>query len=262
MLKSSFKYMVALDGSNSSDEAFNVACSMLHKRRDSLFLITAIQTFPVGFGPFENYNTQLENIHRGYLEDYASRCEKLGITYRCILAKGSHVGGLICKAVEDKGIDFLVIGRRGMNRFSRLVAGSTSRYCMESANCNVIVVKGSYTLGECHDSLNKVKQMEEEERKRRMADWTGPTSGGRPDAALIKEAAQQERSGGFFGGVFGGGEGGKVDVTKLEEEERKRRIQEESRNREILEKRAREAALIKEAVREEREGHKGVADRY
>ncbi len=58
------------------------------------------------------------------------------------MSRGSHIGAMICKAVQDKSIDFLVMGRRGMNRFSRLIAGSNSRYCMENADCNVIIVKG------------------------------------------------------------------------------------------------------------------------
>jgi nucleotide-binding universal stress UspA family protein len=136
------KYMVALDGSSNSNDAFNTACHLMSKKRDELFLITCIQTFPLGFGPFENYNTQLENIHRSYLEDYAERCDSLGIKYHCILAKGSHIGGLLCKAVDEKGIDFLIVGRRGMNKFNRILVGSTSRYCVENANCNVIAVKG------------------------------------------------------------------------------------------------------------------------
>lgn len=53
--------------------------------------------------------------------------------YKPILARGSHIGQMICVAAEQKGIDFLVIGRRGMNRFSRLVVGSTSKHVMENA---------------------------------------------------------------------------------------------------------------------------------
>jgi len=216
------KYMVAIDGSTCCEDAFHTACSMLNKTKDTVYLITCVQTFPLGFGPFDNYNKQLEKVHRNYLEDYAERCESHGLKYHCILAKGSHVGGLLCKAVEEKGIDYLVLGRRGMNKFSRIVMGSTSKYCVENANSNVIVVKGSFSLPECHDSLSKVKKMEEKERQRRYKKTMIPVEG------------HESRK----------------DVIQLEEEERKRRIKEEKL--EGKQQRHREAQLIKDAVLEER----------
>jgi hypothetical protein len=54
-----------------------------------------------------------------------------------------------------------------MNKVKRLLAGSTSKYVMEHASCNVVVVKG-YFLPEQHASIKEVDRLEEEERKRRL----------------------------------------------------------------------------------------------
>ncbi len=93
--------------------------------------------------------------------------------------------------MKDNAIDTLVIGRRGMNTFQRLVTGSVSKYCLENADCNVLVVKvdpysmayvafvaslvyllllfqGSYNIEEEHDSLSAVISAEEQERQRRI----------------------------------------------------------------------------------------------
>jgi len=62
----------------------------------------------------------------------------------------------------------LVIGRRGMGKIKRLLVGSTSRYCVEHANCNVMVIKGEWGPSQVHSSLQEVINAEEEERKRRV----------------------------------------------------------------------------------------------
>jgi len=36
--------------------------------------------------------------------------------YKPILARGKNVGEMLCMAAEQKYVDFLVLGRRGMNR--------------------------------------------------------------------------------------------------------------------------------------------------
>ena len=95
-------------------------------------------------GKYQRYSDEIEETHRKTLLEYGRRCEEEGVrNYKPILARGSHIGHMICVAAEQKGIDFLVIGRRGMNRFSRLVVGSTSKHVMENAPCNVIVIKGT-----------------------------------------------------------------------------------------------------------------------
>jgi hypothetical protein len=54
-----------------------------------------------------------------------------------------------------------------MNKVKRLLAGSTSKYVMEHASCNVVVVKG-YFLPDEHVSLKEVNRLEEQERMRRL----------------------------------------------------------------------------------------------
>ena len=58
-----------------------------------------------------------------------------------------------------------------MGTLKRLLLGSVSRYVLENASCDVIVVKGDYGPAEIHDSTKEqAKAAEEQERQRRLAE--------------------------------------------------------------------------------------------
>ncbi len=78
------------------------------------------------------------------------------------------VGSMICHQIDEKKVDFLLIGRRGMSKIKRFFVGSNSRYLTEHANCNVIVIKGEWGPPEEHSDKKDIVKLEEEERKRRI----------------------------------------------------------------------------------------------
>jgi nucleotide-binding universal stress UspA family protein len=219
-----FRWMVALDGSDNAREAFYTTINLMDKRRDDLFLVSTVHStllsigkellahraacfcvracvsvltgFDGGAGKYQRYSDEIEATHKKYLVEYSRRCDEEGVrNYKPILARGSHVGRMICAAADQKGVDFLVVGRRGMNRLSRVVAGSTSKYLMENAVCNVIVVKGTHArlcavcvrcavhvlmvwretgyfmAEERGTSLSEIQKLEEQERERRMTEF-------------------------------------------------------------------------------------------
>jgi nucleotide-binding universal stress UspA family protein len=164
--------MVALDGSDNAREAFYTTINLMDKRRDDLFLVSTVHSTPLSFGKYQRYSDEIEETHKKYLVEYSRRCDEEGVrNYKPILARGSHVGRMICAAADQKSVDFLVVGRRGMNRLSRVVAGSTSKYLMENAACNVIVVKGYFMAEERGTSLSEIQKLEEQERERRMSEF-------------------------------------------------------------------------------------------
>lgn len=61
-----------------------------------------------------------------------------------IVISSSHIGEGICKAATDKQIDVMFMGRRGISSVKRLLIGSNSKYCVEHAHCNVLVIKKDY----------------------------------------------------------------------------------------------------------------------
>mmetsp|Transcript_38071 Transcript_38071/g.52871 ORF Transcript_38071/g.52871 Transcript_38071/m.52871 type:complete len:140 (+) Transcript_38071:330-749(+) len=120
------------------------------------------------------------------------------------------VGEVVCSYITDHQIDFLVMGRRGgLGALKRLILGSSSKYCIENADCNVVIVKHPFGPEEVHEaSKEAIIAAEEAEREWRIMEY---------EKKKEREAKEQE-------------EESKKDlelVKKLEEEERERREKEE-----------------------------------
>lgn len=169
------KYLVAVDKSPYSKSAFYTALSMLKKDRDTLFLISVGEDLSYNYASsyvpatlFVEAEEKIKEECKQTLRYYSKLAKAQNVTVFPILGISNHVGEVICQAVDKKNIDFVIIGRRGMNKIKRFFMGSTSKYVLEHANANVIVVKDAFGPPELHDDKNKVIQLEEEERKRRI----------------------------------------------------------------------------------------------
>ncbi len=90
------RWMVALDGSEGGHEAFRSALQLMDKRRDELYIITAVQMVSGSRLTFERYNKEIEEVHKDYLVDYGNRADGAGVQfYKAILARQEH----LCKVV-------------------------------------------------------------------------------------------------------------------------------------------------------------------
>jgi len=120
-------------------------------------------------GPFLEAKELAKKEGRGILRNYEALCKINGVSqYHLILSLSEHAGEMICQAVQLKKADFLFLGRRGLGKFTRWIVGSTSRYCVEHADCNVLVTKGEWGPEEEHSNLKQVHQEEEKEREERI----------------------------------------------------------------------------------------------
>ncbi|KAL6043112.1 EH domain binding protein 1 like 1 [Balamuthia mandrillaris] len=238
------RYMVAIDGSLGSENAFNLACEMVSKDPGShLFVLTVAKEEGLfaqdkvidSLRHCQNLLVKHSFLIKQRNEDMVPAKQQHMIPFSLILGRGSHVGAAICRVVQEKGIDLLLLGRRGMTPLQNLMLlmGSTSKYCVENADCNVLTVKGSYQPEE-HDSLTAVRQLEEAERARRVEEMGGRTEE-KEEEQRRKERERREAA--LMGAVI------------AEEAERKRRIAEEKEQEEERKK----ASLMGTIIAEEEE---------
>jgi len=172
--------LVALDESLNAKAAFFTGISLLRQPNDVLYLLTVCsETSTMGFwGSFfwttpEMIDEAQQKIKQPYIQllrRYAKLCAERQIKNKVHLLLGlsEHIGEMICRTVEDKNIDFLIMGRRGMSTVKRIFTGSNSKYCVEHAPCNLLIVKGEWGPEEVHSEKKEVIEAEEQERRRRI----------------------------------------------------------------------------------------------
>ena len=69
----------------------------------------------------------------------------------------------MCKFAEDERIHCIVMGRRGMNSFERIIYGSVSTYVMNNAKCAVCMIEKGMEdnrFKEVQDTNKKKKEIE------------------------------------------------------------------------------------------------------
>jgi len=146
---------------------------LMNKAQDTLYIIgvaddLAAYTLTSHGIPPSIYADAQERAKRDVsrlLHKYGRICDASKIKHYLLMGVSNHVGELITQAVDKKRIDFLVLGRRGMGRIKRLFVGSTSKYCVEHCNCNVLVVKSDWHPPMDRMDLQDVMKLEEQERQ-------------------------------------------------------------------------------------------------
>ena len=70
----------------------------------------------------------------------AQRAKDLEVELETDIAVGHPVEQIVHRAETDR-IDLIILGRRGMSRFEKMIVGSTSEKVLRYAHCPVMVVR-------------------------------------------------------------------------------------------------------------------------
>lgn len=135
------KILVAYDGSASAEKAFEFGLDLAMHYRAEL-VVLAVAQLPEPPGDVET-EAVLEQTQEAYAKQFAALKQKaaaLGQTPQFQIAVG-HPAEQIVRAAEDKGIDHIVMGRRGKIFFERWLIGSVSKQVIDYAACSVTVVR-------------------------------------------------------------------------------------------------------------------------
>ncbi|KAF2077797.1 hypothetical protein CYY_000918 [Polysphondylium violaceum] len=163
-------FMIAVDeGENSEHCIREVVQHIYNREKDVIYLISVAQdpiTFPssaMSAVLIAESLKAVERQHKSILINRTKFARSLGtVNVHALLGHGNHVGEAVCKAAEQKNIEYLVVGRRGMGAIKRIFIGSTSRYILEHAPCNVICVKDHSESGEKEKDTNTEQQQQQQ----------------------------------------------------------------------------------------------------
>jgi nucleotide-binding universal stress UspA family protein len=148
------RILVPVDGSTHSDKAVDLAADLAKKYDAKLDLIYVISDF----AEYERFGEAYEGkVSSSHLTEVASeridaQCEKfldaagerastLGVTDVGKVCRNGDPADEILNFADDNHIDLIVMGGRGLGRFSRAFMGSVSNKVAHHAKCTVVIVR-------------------------------------------------------------------------------------------------------------------------
>ncbi|WP_298667698.1 universal stress protein [uncultured Methanofollis sp.] len=138
------KIVVAVDGSEISQKAFEVALSEAKMWNAALHLIYVVETSRFSSLPMDNtmevIYSLLEKEGRDIFEKSTARAAAEGISLVTHLKDG-HAGTEVLALADELQADLIVIGSRGKSGIDRLLLGSVSAHVVQDSRCTTMVVR-------------------------------------------------------------------------------------------------------------------------
>ena len=130
--------LVAIDGSEYSDKAFEYACELCIMKNIPLKIINVVEEYAtIGHSILR----ELKKSSRKMLQEYKGRAESLDIRTASTIHSVGNAAEEILKISNGKDIDTLVIGSKGKYGTSKDMLGGTSYKLVHYSKCTVTVVK-------------------------------------------------------------------------------------------------------------------------
>lgn len=143
------KILVAVDGSESSNNAFRQACRIARDDKSWVTVLTALPLFEDQFdvlGMKEKATRTLLEEGEKILTGIIRLAKEEDTIIRPMLKKGSPFEVILDTAEEDN-YDLIVMGRRGISRIERALVGSATANVIAHSSRDVLVVPKDTTLG-------------------------------------------------------------------------------------------------------------------
>jgi nucleotide-binding universal stress UspA family protein len=141
------KILVAVDGSDSSDQVFNIAAQLSKVSGAKLYVVHVLMPLPVGGFSYydasiiEKLQQDLEERGDNLLAKYSSLAGKnYNITIETILARGFPPDAILREATS-KAADLIVVGSKGFSGVKQFFIGSVPNSILHHANVPVLLVK-------------------------------------------------------------------------------------------------------------------------
>jgi nucleotide-binding universal stress UspA family protein len=135
------RILIGFDGSSQSEKATEIGLS-LAQSLDSKVLLFAVARPPEPATMVE-LSAMVDDAREHFEEKFkkvAQRAKDLEVELETDIAVGHPVEQIVHRA-EAGRVDVIILGRRGMSRFEKMIVGSTSEKVLRYAHCPVMVVR-------------------------------------------------------------------------------------------------------------------------
>ncbi|MGI6678680.1 MAG: universal stress protein [Dehalobacterium sp.] len=138
------KIMVAIDGSEHSLKAIDASIEIAKKSNGK---VEVIHVIPVVKQYVRDYarvtptlEKSLEEEANKIMKETTEKFNNTGIEHNISIKKGDAADVIICEA-EEKVIELIVMGSRGLGAISKFVLGSVSSKVLSHAHCSVLIIR-------------------------------------------------------------------------------------------------------------------------
>ncbi|MBI5631860.1 MAG: universal stress protein [Nitrospirae bacterium] len=142
------KILVAVDGSESSRNAFRQACRIVHHDKSWITAITVIPPYQDQFQTLsirEKVSKALKDDGERILANIQTIAKEEDVYIKFRLEEGSPVD-CILDIAEENFFDLVVTGRRGMSRTDKSLIGTVTGRIIGHSACDVLVVPRDTTV--------------------------------------------------------------------------------------------------------------------
>lgn len=139
------KILIAIDGSENSKKALIKAKELAELKMSDIYILTVVENLkgtPTVISSDDKDARISKEIQDA--EDLLKVALELFKDYPGVVKADYKVGDVatkIIEVVEDRGIDLIVMGRRGLGTFSRTFLGSISNKVLNNVSTSVLIVK-------------------------------------------------------------------------------------------------------------------------
>jgi len=132
------RILIAIDGSESAEKAFNTAIKIAKINESELIIAHVFDMNAYALGMVDINRGKMENI----LKEYKLKAEEYKIKkVQTILAEGTPKIVLAKEMPNEYYVDLIVTGKTGLNVVERWMLGSVSEYIIRNAPCDVLIVR-------------------------------------------------------------------------------------------------------------------------
>lgn len=138
------RIVVAVDGSDAAERAFDKSIKVANRNDATLFITHVVDTR--SFATIEAYDANIyeraEEEGKKLLADYEQTAKEAHVEkIQTVLKYGSPKAVLPKDVVSETEADLIIIAATGLNAVERFVIGSVSERTARYAECDVLIVK-------------------------------------------------------------------------------------------------------------------------
>lgn len=138
------KILVPVDGSEISFRTARYALTLAKEMGASITLlhVSQVPPFPLHLKSLDKYYEEVREHAEEWFNKIKNFPESSGVDIKTkVVTSSLSVVGSIVEVAAHEDMDLIVIGPRGISKFSQLLLGSVSSGVTTYAPCNVLVVK-------------------------------------------------------------------------------------------------------------------------